>query len=83
MKMAQTKIEWVQPDFLGSGGRPFQVVARGGTPSLTLAPHPIDGCPILRALCEGWDKQISPRNRQRQADLFLRSDGSLYRSPMP
>ena len=20
----------------------------------------IDGCPILRVLCEGWDSQISP-----------------------
>jgi hypothetical protein len=23
-------------------------------------PATIDGCPILRALCEGWDSQISP-----------------------
>jgi hypothetical protein len=25
-------------------------------------PAAIDGCPILRVLCEGWDNQISPSN---------------------
>jgi hypothetical protein len=25
-----------------------------------LSPPPIDGCPILFLLCEGWDTQISP-----------------------
>jgi hypothetical protein len=28
--------------------------------SWALSPPPMDGCPILRVLCEGWDSQISP-----------------------
>jgi hypothetical protein len=41
----------------------------------------IDGCPILRVLCEGWDTQISPFNLRRKADLFLRRPGPpLFRS---
>jgi hypothetical protein len=35
----------------------------------------IDGCPILRVLCEGWDSQISPFNLPRKADLFLGRPG--------
>ena len=37
----------------------------------------IDGCPILRALCEGWDSQVSPPDLPRKADLFLRRPGFL------
>ena len=40
-----------------------------------LSPPPIDGCPILRVLCEGWDSQISPFNLPPKADLFLRTPG--------
>ena len=37
----------------------------------------IDGCPILRVLCEGWDSQVSPPDLPRKADLFLRRPGFL------
>jgi hypothetical protein len=48
-----------------------------GTRFWALSPPPIDGCPILRALCEGWDSQISPFNLTFKADLFLRRSGFL------
>jgi hypothetical protein len=46
-----------------------------GTRSWALAPPRVDGCPILRVLCEGWDDQISPLNLPRKTDLFLRRPG--------
>jgi hypothetical protein len=38
-------------------------------PSMLLGPNlqQISGWPILRVFCEEWDKQISMRNRLRQA----------------
>ena len=41
----------------------------------------IDGCPILRALCEGWDSHISPPDLPRKADLFLRRPGCSGQDP--
>ena len=35
------------------------------------------GCPILRALCEGWDDQISPLNLARKTELFRGRPGFL------
>ena len=46
-----------------------------GTRSWALSPPRVDGCPILRVLCEGWDDQISPLNLPRKTDLFLRRPG--------
>jgi hypothetical protein len=58
------------PDFLWSlvGSLHFMRLSlkerrtRGPVQSCIQEIGAIDGCPILRALCEGWDSQISPFN---------------------
>jgi hypothetical protein len=43
-------------------------------------PSPIDGCPILRVLCEGWDSQVSPPDLPRKANLFIGRPGCPART---
>jgi hypothetical protein len=60
-----------------SAGECFFNHTKGIEDQAALSPPPIDGCPILRVLCEGWDTQISLFNLPRKADLFRRRPGFL------
>ena len=69
------------PDFLWSlvGSLHFMRLSleerrtRGPVQSCIQEIGAIDGCPILRALCEGWDSQISPFKHDGERSCLDRS----------
>jgi hypothetical protein len=81
-KMKIANIEWVAKVLLLSKLACWRQVKRGTNALLGVSRPPIDGCPVLRVLCEGWDRQISPFSLPRKADLFIGRPGYSGQDPL-
>jgi hypothetical protein len=53
----------------------WRQVKAGRNALLVSIPPTNDGCPILRALCEGWGTQVPPFNLSRKEDLCILRPG--------